>query len=184
VDEAKCQADGVEIARRSSGGGTVLLGPGCLLYSLIMKYEREEALREIASSYRFILGRVVESLEGLLPDLRQEGISDLASHGLKCSGSAQQRKSRGLLHHGTLLYNFPIPQVRHYLKQPIRQPDYRRHRDHEQFLINLPATADQLTGRLFTAWSARGLQMGWPQKQVARLVDDKYSQRAWRERRH
>ncbi|HEV3117610.1 MAG TPA: lipoate--protein ligase family protein, partial [Gemmataceae bacterium] len=30
VDEAACHADGVPILRRSSGGGTVLLGSGCL----------------------------------------------------------------------------------------------------------------------------------------------------------
>src|SRR5262245_55423227 len=69
VDEAACRADGVEIVRRSSGGGTVLLGPGCLLYTLVLSYNRDDALREIGSSYRYILGRVAESLTGLLPDL-------------------------------------------------------------------------------------------------------------------
>ena len=34
VNETACAADGVPLARRASGGGTVLLGPGCLLYSL------------------------------------------------------------------------------------------------------------------------------------------------------
>ncbi len=39
VHEANCQADGVPIARRSSGGGTVLLGPGCLCLSLVPRDE-------------------------------------------------------------------------------------------------------------------------------------------------
>src|SRR5262249_26463773 len=50
VDEAACLADGVPILRRASGGGTVLLGRGCLVYSLVLAYERSPALREIPSS--------------------------------------------------------------------------------------------------------------------------------------
>src|SRR5713101_1696181 len=51
VDEAACLADGVPILRRASGGGTVLLGPGCLCYSLVLAYASSPALREIRSSY-------------------------------------------------------------------------------------------------------------------------------------
>src|SRR6476646_5803774 len=36
VNESACAADGVPILRRSSGGGTVLLGPGCLCFSLVL----------------------------------------------------------------------------------------------------------------------------------------------------
>src|SRR5437762_2065530 len=47
VNESACLADGVPILRRSSGGGTVLLGPGCLLFSLVLAYDRSPELREI-----------------------------------------------------------------------------------------------------------------------------------------
>src|SRR5687768_15507648 len=40
VNKPACAADGVPIARRASGGGTVLLGRGCLLYSLVLRYDR------------------------------------------------------------------------------------------------------------------------------------------------
>src|SRR5262245_52719195 len=58
VNEAACRADRVPILRRASGGGTVLLGNGCLLFSLVLSYERSAALREIRSSYCFILGTI------------------------------------------------------------------------------------------------------------------------------
>src|SRR5262249_44963282 len=103
VDEVACRTDGVPILRRSSGGGTVLLGPGCLLYSLVLAYDRAPSLREVRPSYDYILGRIRAVLVDLLPGVEQAGISDLAAAGRKVSGNAQQRKRRHLLHHGTLL---------------------------------------------------------------------------------
>src|SRR5438270_7004517 len=101
VDEAACRADGVPVLRRSSGGGTVLLGPGCLLYTLILDAERAPELAGIRSSYAFILGRVAAMLPET-PGAGPAGVSDLAADGRKFSGNAQQRKRRFLLHHGTL----------------------------------------------------------------------------------
>src|SRR6516162_1768016 len=108
VEEGACAADEVPILRRSSGGGTVLLGAGCLLYSVILNYSRDPALGEIRSSYRFILGRIGRALEEGIGPVEQAGISDLTFEGRKFSGTAQQRKRSSLLHHGTLLYAFDL----------------------------------------------------------------------------
>ncbi len=62
VDEAACRADGVPILRRSSGGGTVLLGAGCLLYTLVLDGERAPELAGIRSSYAYILAKVAAAL--------------------------------------------------------------------------------------------------------------------------
>src|SRR5690242_11713934 len=83
VDEAACRADGVPVLRRASGGGTVLLGPGCLCYGLVLAFERGPALREITPSYAYILGRVGGALAGLLPGIERAGTSDLTDAGLK-----------------------------------------------------------------------------------------------------
>src|SRR5262245_8413172 len=91
VNEEACRAVGVAIARRSSGGGTVLLGRGCLVFSLVLAYDRSPALREIRPSCTYILDRVREALTGLAPDIEVAGISDLAWAGRKFSGNAQQR---------------------------------------------------------------------------------------------
>src|SRR5262249_58565340 len=123
VDVATCAADGVPLARRSSGGGTVLLGPGCLLYSLVLRYDRAPELREIGSSYRWILGRVSAALAPLVPGVVMAGSSDLAAGGRKFSGNSQQRKRDHLLHHGTLLYDFDLPRLGPYLPPPPEQPE-------------------------------------------------------------
>jgi lipoate-protein ligase A len=183
VDESACRADGVPVLRRASGGGTVLLGPGCLCYSLVMSYERGPALREITPSYVYILNRVRESLAGLLPEIEQAGTSDLTGAGLKFSGNAQQRKRDHLLHHGTLMYEFDLSRIGRYLRMPGRQPEYRARRDHAAFVRNLPASAEELKRRLREGWQADREMADWPREAVRRLSEEKYTRSEWIRRR-
>ncbi len=183
VDEAACVTDGVPILRRSSGGGTVLLGRGCLCFSLILSYAREPALTEIGSSYALILNRIRDCLTPLQPDIERAGTSDLAVGGRKVSGNAQQRKRAHLLHHGTLLYNYDLASIGRYLRTPERQPEYRAGRTHLDFVMNLPATGDDLIRRLRDGWGAWEAQASWPEVEVSRLVAEKYSRPEWIRRR-
>jgi lipoate-protein ligase A len=181
VHESACAADGVPVLRRSSGGGTVLWGRGCLLFTLVLSHERAPELVQIRSSYRFILDRVAASLG--LDGVRQEGISDLVLGDRKFSGNAQQRKRTFLLHHGTLLYDFDPAPVGRYLRLPSRQPDYRAQRAHEDFLCNLPLTAAELKRRLRTAWEADEDRTAWPAETVRSLREEKYTRDEWTRRR-
>jgi lipoate-protein ligase A len=183
VDESHCLADGVPILRRSSGGGTVLLGSGCLLFSLVLSYDRSPLLREIRSSYCYILGRIRDALADLLPGITCAGTSDLAAGGLKFSGNAQQRKRHHLLHHGTLLYAFDIEAMGRYLRIPTRQPDYRTGREHEAFVCNLPTNVADLKQRLCSAWDATTASDAWPRDLVEQLVREKYAKAEWNRRR-
>jgi lipoate-protein ligase A len=183
VIEAACQADGVPIFRRSSGGGTVLLGRGCLLFSLVLAYDRSPLLREIKSSYCYILGHIRDALADLLPGVSCAGTSDLAADGLKFSGNSQQRKREYLLHHGTLLYDFDRDLLERYLLLPARQPDYRAGRPHAAFVRNVPCRASDLRNRLQRAWNASSETDVWPRDFVVRLVSEKYGKLKWNRRR-
>lgn len=183
VDEAACRADRVPVLRRASGGGTVLLGPGCLCYSLVLSFERGPALREITPSYAYILGRIGDALAGLLPGIERAGTSDLMDAGLKFSGNAQQRKRHHLLHHGTLLYDFDLSRIGRYLRMPGRQPEYRGRREHAAFLRNLPARAEELKRRLRDGWGADEVTADWPREAVRQLTKEKYSSDGWVRRR-
>ncbi len=183
VDAVACAADQVPITRRGSGGGTVLLGPGCLVFSLVLAHARAEELRQIGSSYRYILGRVQQALAPLVADIEPAGTSDLAIGGRKFSGNSQQRKQTHLLHHGTLLYDFDLSRIARYLKSPPRQPAYRAGRDHADFLMDLPLTRTTIEARLREVWGATEATTDWPTDQVRRLLDEKYEQESWVHRR-
>jgi lipoate-protein ligase A len=181
VNETACTADNVPILRRSSGGGTVLLGRGCLLFSLVLPYERAPELAHIGPSYRFILDRICRSLA--VPGLQCAGISDLALAGRKVSGNAQQRKRTHLLHHGTLLYAFDLTLVERYLRLPARQPDYRQQRPHTEFLTNLPLDRQTIVERLRQVFGADEETAAWPGDLVRQLVETKYGRPKWTRRR-
>lgn len=181
VYQEACASDHVPIARRSSGGGTVLLGPGCLLYSLVMSYDQAPELTQIGASYRHILNRICTFLA--LPELHPAGTSDLALGDRKVSGNAQQRKRAHLLHHGSLLYSFDAGSAERYLRMPSRQPDYRQHRAHADFLTNLPLDKVELTARLCNAFEAATETADWPSEQVQKLVRSKYGLDEWTRRR-
>jgi lipoate-protein ligase A len=187
VDRDACEADGIPILRRSSGGGTVLLGPGCLCFSLVLAYESSPGFEQIRLSNRLVLGRVVHALRDIAPGAAIEGISDLALEAvgrrLKFSGNSQQRKQRFFLHHGTILAGFDLARIGRYLAKPERQPDYRAERTHAEFVTNLPATRDVLKDRLIREWQPTEEYAPVPLALVRRLLEEKYSRDEWNLRR-
>jgi lipoate-protein ligase A len=183
VNEAACAADGVPIHRRASGGGTVLLGRGCLLFSLVLSYDRAAELRHVNASYRWILGRLSNALRPLAP-VEPAGISDLAVGGSKVSGNAQQRKTRHLLHHGSLLYAFDVAAVARYLNVPEREPAYRAGREHATFVTNLPAEAGKLKRLVAGAFGAEpGAVSEQTLARLPGLVAERYGRAEWVRRR-
>lgn len=146
----ECARIGAPVIRRCSGGGAVVIGPGCLNYSLVLPFEWNPGWRDVAVSMRWVMDRIRAGLR--VPGLRREGMGDLALHGLKVSGNAQRRTAHAFLHHGTLLYNFDSQRAERLLKEPVRQPAYRAGRTHRDFLGNLPIGVDEVKARLIDTW--------------------------------
>ena len=150
VYEESCLRDHVPLVRRTSGGGSVVVGRGCLNYSLVLSLDRRPELQNVTRSYGIILGRIASALD--LPGLEVRGLGDLALNERKVSGSAQRRGRHALLHHGTMLYDFDLRLMECYLKKPARQPVYRRGRAHAEFAANLPLSGETIRARLARAW--------------------------------
>ena len=154
VDLERCAAEGVPVLRRCSGGGTVLQGPGCLSYALVLEKAGRPEIGTIEGTNRFVLGTVARGLAAVAR-VRSEGISDLTANGRKVSGNAQRRRKDLVLFHGTLLYGMDLGLVSRYLREPAKQPEYRTGRSHSQFVDNLRAGAADLRAALAEAWAAK-----------------------------
>ncbi len=180
VDIGACRADGVPVLRRVSGGGTVLQGPGCLSYALVLRLDRDRELADVTRTNRWILERhasAVGSVTGRAVSLR--GTSDLAVGDRKVSGNAQRRTRRAVLVHGTFLLDLDAAAVARYLPTPGDQPDYRAGRSHAEFLTTLPVPGERLRQALARAWEADRTLESWPAARVERLVATRYSLASW-----
>ena len=111
IDLSACTALGVGVLRRPSGGLTVVLGPGCLMWSVVLPHA------EAAPSIDRIHAAVLKPLAAALSEARglpvvRRGSSDLAImvDGMerKVSGNAVRVRRHAVLYHGTLLDSFDL----------------------------------------------------------------------------
>ncbi|MHB1160856.1 MAG: lipoate--protein ligase family protein [Chloroflexota bacterium] len=134
ADLDACRRLGVEVVRRSTGGGTVLQTPDVLNYSLTAPSPGLPNTRAVfavgARLLIYALGRLGIGAEA-------KGISDVAVEGRKISGNALAKRWGGLLLHGTLLLDLDLDLVDACLRHPPREPDYRGRRSHREFLTTL-----------------------------------------------
>jgi len=179
VDRGQCQRLGIPILRRSSGGASVVVGPGCLMYGVVLSCERRPHLRMISEAHRLVLGVLADSLGAVVSGVRPLGTSDLTLGGRKFSGNSMRSKRTHLLYHGTLLYDFPLPLISTCLRSPPRQPEYRQSRSHDEFVTNLPVSAVDLRHALFEGWDAREALDQWPCRDTQKLVETRYSKEGW-----
>jgi lipoate-protein ligase A len=174
-----CRADGIAVLRRSSGGGTILTGPGCLMYAVVLSLERQPELRSIEVAHRYVLARVASGLNSLVGEIARAGTSDLALGQQKCSGNSLRCRRDHLLYHGTLMYACAPAEIGKYLWAPPREPEYRRGRSHTEFLTNLPVNSLELRTALIAAWRCQQPYGSLPERRIERLVAEKYGCEAW-----
>ncbi len=132
VNEARCQADGVDIVRRATGG-LAILHTDEFTYSIALPADHPIAAGDVMTSYRRIAEAILRALRLLgVPDVRAnrvlpeqkaqspvcfEAPSDyeVVGAGKKLVGSAQWRRLDGVLQHGSLPLCGDIARICNYL---------------------------------------------------------------------
>ncbi|MCL4403035.1 MAG: hypothetical protein M1436_10320 [Acidobacteria bacterium] len=129
-----CARLGVEVLKRSTGGGSVLQTAGVLNCSLITP---APASLDPKIGFRPGLNLICAILAAFGVVGKPAGTSDVSVGDRKISGNAQARRWKAVLVHGTLLVDFDHDLADAVLKHPPREPAYRRARSHRDFLITL-----------------------------------------------
>jgi len=179
VDVEAAERAGVPVLRRVSGGGTVVIGPGSLNFTIVLSLNRHPEHRDIRRSMHAIVTTIAAALP--IEGLHLAGTSDLCWHDWKVSGHAQRRSRDGLLHHGTLLYGLDLPLMARVLREPPRQPEHRAKRTHLDFTRNLPLDAITIKEALARAWGATPAEGDDELPPIDHLVRQKYANPRWNE---
>lgn len=177
VDLNACSRDSVAVLRRESGGGAVVLGVGCLCYSLIVQLKRDSALLSSTGANRYLLEKIRDALGG---NVAIAGDSDLVIGDLKIAGHAQRRLRRSVLLHGSLLMGMKLESFDAYLKHPPRMPAYRCERLHSDFVRNHAIDPKSFVDSLRRAFGANEIASGDFGKEVQRIATERWSDPHWR----
>ncbi|MGB7568653.1 MAG: hypothetical protein WBM07_12395 [Chitinivibrionales bacterium] len=152
-----CLRDNVAVSLRRSGGGVVVLSPGMVITIVVGQRGALRGPKEIFS-------RIHDGMISLLdPDgslsIQKAGLSDLAIHGKKILGSSLylQHSPELYYYQSSLLVSSDISLMARYTAHPLREPAYRKGRDHEQFCTTLSAEGCKRSAEEITLLFAREL---------------------------
>jgi len=167
VNAFACDRDGVPVLRRASGGASIVAGPGCLMYSVLISYDARPAWRALDIAHKEVMSRICDSVQQTTDSFELplritiNGTCDLTIGNRKFSGNALRCKRYWMLYHGTILYDMPIEWLSNYLLAPARQPEYRREREHELFVTNLIDSSNGVSPQAFRTVLERELARTW-----------------------
>lgn len=182
VNVKACQQLEVPVLRRVSGGATIVTGPGCLMYAVLLSYSRRPDLRLLDRAHQTVMENQRRAIQSLGIDCSIQGICDLTLGAKKFSGNSLRCRRNFLLYHGTILYDFPLSMLGTCLGTPQRQPDYRQQRTHLEFVTNIEAAREEIVRALRSVWDAGTETATWPELTTSRLATEKYSRLEWTSR--
>lgn len=179
VNRSYCRENDIPVLRRCSGGATVVAGPGCLMYALLLDYRKRPELRMLDVAHQFVMGKMIGAFQRLGVAMTMEGTCDLVVEGRKVSGNALRCKRNYMLYHGTLLFDLSIDTIAQCLHRPVRQPEYREDRSHQEFLGRLPMDAGSMITAIALEWMAVRPMTQWPVELTQQLATQKYGDSTW-----
>ena len=150
---ASAETAGISIYKRKGGGGAVLLTQGVVCVALRFQRKPGFGIAEYFSAANGMIQTVFKNEWKV--DLVPRGISDLAIGDHKALGSSLYLPRDHALYLASILVNAPLSLFDQYLRYPSREPEYRRGRNHGDFLRNLSdvpgmesVSTDQVRGKL------------------------------------
>jgi lipoate-protein ligase A len=139
VDLLMCEKYGIDYIRRITGGGAVFHEHE-VTYSLSIPESSLLIPSNVLESYKVICQGIVKGLAEL--DVKSEfaPLNDILIDGKKISGSAQTRRSRTILQHGTVLIDTDVDKMFSILKVPSEKIKDKLISDVKQRVTSLKST--------------------------------------------
>jgi len=180
VDRDACRRLGARIVRRPSGGATIVLGPGCVVYSVVERLSAD--MPSIDRLHERFLAPLCEAFGRRGLSAVRRGTSDLVVGDRKFSGNSLRVKKRAVLYHGTFLDAFDLSLIDSLLPHPPREPDYRGSRPHRDFLTNVGLGLGNISEAVREAFGPCRVSHWFPADRVESLLASRYRLTDWTER--
>lgn len=149
VNEQLVKRDSVPLVRRFTGGGTVVVGTGTVVATIIAN-KSDMPCKPFAPSIMEWTGGLYSKVFRRLGTKLAYRENDYVVDDLKVGGNAQAIIKDRWLHHTSFLWDFNDDHMA-YLSMPQKRPQYRGDRDHTAFITRLnewiPADFDTLLAK-------------------------------------
>ena len=188
IDMNYARQAGIQIVRRSSGGGTIFTDLGTFLYTVIQPYEEGQEPGQIAQNT--VAAPLVYALNKIGVPAQAEGRNDILAEGKKISGMAQYVRHGRICSHGSLLYDTDLEMLVRTLRadeEKIRSKALRSIRSRVTNIkehMNTPCSTQEfgemLKQKLFEAGQVREYSLtGHDLSEIEQIYQSRYNNPSW-----
>jgi lipoate-protein ligase A len=189
----RCRERGVEFNRRSTGGGTVIMGPNVVALGLGISIDDPGLKKGIQGIFESMSAALIQALQDLGVEAGFRPKNDIEIDGKKLAGlSASLETEKAILFHASLLVDFDIPLMMDIMNQP---PLKLYDKGYSCFSQRITTIKEQLGRDIdietvvesiensfqqkFSASFERDKPDGWEEKIINDFIDKRYSNPDW-----
>jgi lipoate-protein ligase A len=122
INRAYCEANGIALNRRPTGGGAIIMGQDQLGVALCIPGKEEDSYRQARELMVHFSAGIITGLESLGIQATFRGKNDVEVHNRKVAGLGVYRAPEGgLLFHASVLVDLDIAFMLHVLKTPFEK---------------------------------------------------------------
>ena len=189
----RCRARGIEFNRRSTGGGTVIMGPEIVALGLGINMDYPGLKRGVGGVFQSLSAVLVRALEKMGIPAYFQPKNDLEVRGKKIAGlSAASDGDKSLLFHTSLLVDFDIPLMLDIMNTPLIKVRDKGYNCFSQRMTTLrqelgrDISVKEVIEAVADAFEAEfGIQFTeddpdeWEKETIRKYIDGRYTRKDW-----
>jgi lipoate---protein ligase len=189
----RCKARGIEYNRRSTGGGTVIMGPEILALGLGIKVDYPGLKKGVGGVFESLSGVLIRALGRLGVEARFQPKNDLEVNGKKIAGlSAAAETGKSLLFHTSLLVDFDVDLMTDIMNTPLIKVQDKGYNCFSQRMTTarrelrrgLPVREmmEAVQGAFEEEFQIRFTEDGpdaWERDSIRRFIEERYTRPEW-----
>jgi lipoate-protein ligase A len=167
INHAFVRKNNIAVCRRLSGGGTVFHDPGNLNFTFIRQVDK---IQEV--NFKLFTIPVVLALQKLGVDAYTSERNDILVNGKKISGNAEHVYKKRVLHHGTLLYDSCLDELRGALNVDLSRFEDKAVQSNRSVVTNIASYLPRkFSIEDFTDFLFQELMASFPHTQVYEMTE-------------
>ena len=189
----RCRARGIEYNRRSTGGGTVIMGPEIMSLGLGINVDYPGLKKGVGGVFDSLSRVLIRALETLGITAYFQPKNDLEVDGKKIAGlSAASEADNALLFHTSLLVDFDVALMTDIMNTPVIKLHDKGYncfsrrmttiRDETGRHVSIPETMEAVALAFETEFQMSFTESrsdSWEKAKIQSFIDNRYTQKDW-----